>query len=450
MSDDRQPARRSWAEALAVYRHPRVLAIALLGFSAGLPYLLVFTTLSAWLREAGVSLSAIGFFGWVGITYSVKVLWAPVIDRLRLPFIGRLGKRRSWMLLAQCGIAAGLAGMAVSDPVADLQRIAVLAVAVAFASATQDVAVDAYRIEALEQDKQGAMAAAYVFGYRVALLVAGAGVLYLAEFLSWREAYLAMAALMLVGITTALAIAEPEHTRAPDALAGRPAGGGVVAHAAAVFVAPFVEFFRRTGWHAVLILALIGLFRLSDISMGNMANPFYLDMGFSKTEIAEITKVYGFFMTIAGSALGGVIVARYGLTGPLMLGAVMVALTNLLFATMAGLPPSLVLLAAVISADNVSGGLANAVFIAYLSSLTNKSYTAAQYALFSSLMTLPGKFVSGFSGIVAESFGYALFFCYAAALGLPAILLVALVRRLPALRGEPVAQAPGGRAAAAR
>ena len=417
------PQRRSWREAVAVYRHPRVLAILFLGFSAGLPYLLVFTTLSAWLREAGVSLSAIGFFGWVGMTYSVKVVWAPVVDRLRLPILGRLGQRRSWMLLAQLGIAAGLASMAVLDPTASLQLVAVLAVLVAFSSATQDIAIDAYRIEALAEDAQAAMAASYMFGYRLALLVAGAGALYLAEFFTWREAYLVMAGLMLVGIVTVCCVAEP--LRRP-ALAADAGPRGFVA----VFVEPFVEFFRRTGWLSVLILGLIGLYRLSDISMGNMANPFYLDMGFSKSEIAEITKLYGFVLTLVGTAIGGVLVARYGIAGPLLLGAVMVALTNLLFATMAGLPASLLVLTAVISADNVSGGLANAVFIAYLSSLTNRSYTAAQYALFSSLMTLPGKFVSGFSGVLVDAFGYALFFCYAAALGLPAIALVIVLRRL--------------------
>ncbi len=421
------PGRRSWTESVAVYGHPRVLAIFALGFSAGMPYLLVFTTLSAWLRESGVDLAAIGFFSWVGMTYSVKVLWAPVVDRLCLPVFGRLGQRRGWMFAAQCGIALGLAGMAMLDPVQALPAIAGLAVLVAFSSATQDIAVDAWRIEAMPADRQAAMAAAYVFGYRVALLVAGAGALFIAEFYDWRSAYLAMAALMGVGLVTVLLIAEPGP--ASDAGAVHPPRAPGVAGLWAMFVAPFAEFFRRTGWQAIGILAFIALFRLSDISMGNMANPFYLDMGFSKAEIAEVTKLFGFFMTIAGSMVGGVLVARYGLTGPLLLGAIMVALTNLLFATMAGLPPGLGLLTMVISADNISGGLANAVFIAYLSSLTDKHYTATQYALFSSLMTLPGKFVGGFSGIIVEQVGYALFFCYASLLGLPAVLLVLWLRR---------------------
>jgi PAT family beta-lactamase induction signal transducer AmpG len=409
-----------------------------LGFAAGLPFLLVFSTLSAWLRDVGIARTTIGFFSWVGITYSIKVFWAPVIDRLPLPGLThQLGKRRSWMLLAQCTIALGLTGMALTDPHTDLQLIAVFALVVAFGSATQDITIDAYRIEAVDKRLQGAMAATYVLGYRVALLVAGAGAFYIAEGYSWTVAYLAMAALMGIGILTTLVIREPEHacderTRALEARLEQAVGiqdkKTLAARLAVWFsdavISPFVEFFQRNGSIAILILLLVGCYKLSDITMGVMANPFYLDLGFSKTEIANISKIFGFFMTIAGAALGGVMVVRFGLLRPLLAGAILIASTNLLFVWLAVSEPDLVTLAVVISADNLSGGFAASAFIAYLSSLTNTSYTATQYALFSSLMTLPAKFIGGFAGVVVDTSGYASFFLYAGLLGLPAIFLV--------------------------
>lgn len=409
-----------------------------LGFAAGLPFLLVFSTLSAWLRDVGIARTTIGFFSWVGITYSIKVFWAPVIDHLPLPGLTRLlGKRRSWMLLAQCAIALGLIGMALTDPHRDLQLIAVFALVVAFGSATQDITIDAYRIEAVDKRLQGAMAATYVLGYRVALLVAGAGAFYIAEGYSWSVAYLAMAGLMGIGLLTTLVISEPEHTRDERTLAlearleqavGIQDKQTLATRIAAWFsdavISPFVEFFQRNGSIAVLILLLVGCYKLSDITMGVMANPFYLDLGFSKTEIANISKIFGFFMTIVGAALGGVMVVRFGLLRPLLVGAILIASTNLLFVWLAVSEPQLVTLAIVISADNLSGGFAASAFIAYLSSLTNTAYTATQYALFSSLMTLPAKFMGGFAGWVVDTSGYASFFLYAGLLGLPAIFLV--------------------------
>ncbi len=436
--------RRSWRQALLVYTQPRPLAMIFLGFSAGLPFLLVFSTLSAWLRDVEISRTLIGYFSWIGVTYSIKVFWAPVIDRLPLPVMTRMmGKRRSWMLLAQFGIAAGLMGMALTDPNTDITAIALFALVVAFSSATQDITIDAYRIEAVEKDLQGAMAATYVFGYRLALLAAGAGAFYIAEFTSWSVAYLSMSALMLVGISTTLIIQEPrvlvnEETRRletrVESLLGVPRKPRhPLARATSWFldavVSPFVEFFSRNGRFAAIILLLIGLYKVSDITMGVMANPFYLDLGFSKTEIADVTKIFGFFMTIAGAGLGGLLVVRFGIMRPLLLGAVMVAGTNLLFALLAISEPSLVLLATVVSADNLSGGIATSVFIAYLSSLTNTAYTATQYALFSSLMTLPAKLLGGFSGVIVDGYGYFPFFVYAAATGLPAILLVSYLMR---------------------
>ncbi len=439
-------------DTLAVYADRRVLALLFLGFSAGLPFLLIFATLSAWLREAGVSATTIGFFSWAGIMFSVKVVWAPVVDRVRLPGLTRrLGRRRAWMLVGQAGVAAGLLAIAASDPAEDVLALAVCAVIIAFFSATQDVAIDAFRIEAAAPEVQGAMAAAYVLGYRVALLTGGAGALYIAEFAAWSAAYASMAALMGVGMATVLAVREPvaegQRERPPDrlpaALDGRNLPPRVAAAAAwlhGAVVCPFLEFFGRYGRTALLVLAFIGLYRLSDITMGVMANPFYIDLGFTKAEIASITKVVGFAMSIGGAGLGGLLVARFGVHKPLVLGAVLVAGTNLLFAWMAAAGPDLRLLTLTISADNLAGGLAGAVFIAYLSSLTATAYTATQYALFSSLMTLPGKLVGGFSGVVVDGLGYVTFFLGAAAVGVPAILLALRAERFsgaPALGAAP-------------
>lgn len=449
--------KKTWRESLEVYRHPRVLAMAFFGFSAGIPLLLVFSTLSAWLRDEGVDRSTIGFFSWVGITFSIKVLWAPLVDRTPLPILtSLLGKRRGWMLLAQLAIAIGIAAMAISDPTADLTRFALLALFVAFASATQDVVVDAWRIEAVDVRRQGAMAATYIFGYRLALLVAGAGVLYIADFASWTLAYLSMAACMSVGVITTLLVGEPDHgvSRATLEMERRlqkifedtaklPGPlQKLEAWFSAAIVGPFVDFFSRHGWQALLILCVVGLYKLSDITMGVMANPFYIDLGFSLSEIASVAKVFGFAMTVTGSFVGGIMVVRWGLMPSLLVGAVLVASTNLLFAVMAQYGADLRLLAMVISADNLTVGISSVALIAFVSSLTNRAYTATQYALFSSLMTLPGKFIAGFSGVVVDATNYTVFFLYAAGLGIPAIMLVLYLMRVDLVATEDPA---GGR-----
>jgi PAT family beta-lactamase induction signal transducer AmpG len=432
----------SWAEAFRVYTRPQVITMLFLGFAAGLPLLMVFSTLTAWLRDVEVSRSTIGFFGWVGITYSIKVLWAPVVDRLKLPFLtNALGQRRSWMLIGQLGVMVGLAAMVLTDPQVSLTSVAICALLVAFSSSTQDIAIDAFRIESAADEYQGAMSASYIFGYRLALLVAGAGALYIADWSGWDAAYLTMAILMLVGVVTVLLVPEPER-HVPPATVNMEEGLKHRLHAdepglwhrleawfVGAVVAPFVEFFNRNSSWALLILVFIALYRLSDITMGIMANPFYLDLGFTKTEIANIGKIYGFFMTLAGSFLGGLMVVRYGIFRPLLAGAVMVALTTLLFAQLANVGANLNWLALVISADNLSGGFSNAAFIAYLSSMTSRAYTATQYALFSSLMTLPGKFFSGFSGVIVDVSSYQVFFVYAALMGVPAIILSWLLWR---------------------
>ena len=430
-------------ELLALYRHKRVVTLLFLGFAAGLPFLLVFSTLSAWLRTEDVSRSTIGFFSWIGLTYSIKVFWAPVVDSINLPVLSNwLGRRRSWMVLAQTGIAAGLVLIAMTDPKTQLFWIAIFGLLVAFSSATQDITIDAYRIESAPVELQGAMAASYILGYRLALLMAGAGALYIADVSSWATAYLTMAALMLVGIITTLLIHEPESSKHRQDEKNQvidkinqnyPHLPGFIRNAIAWFIPavvnPFRDFFNRNGILALVILLFISLFRISDITMGVMANPFYIDLGFDLKEIAFVTKFFGFFMTILGAGLGGILVAKYGLSRPLLLGALMVVITNFLFAWLALVKPSIYGLALVISADNISGGIAVSAFIAYLSSLTNTAYTATQYALFSSLMTLPAKFIGGFSGVIVDQFGYASFFVYAALLGIPAIVLILYLSR---------------------
>lgn len=429
----------SWRESLSVYLHPRVAAMVFLGFAAGLPYLLVFTTLTAWLTEEGVSRASIGFFSWVGITYSVKVFWSPIVDRTKLPILGAwLGQRRSWILLGQLMIAGGLIGMSLTDPSTQLLQLALLALMVAFGSATQDIAIDAWRIEAVSTERQAAMSAVYVFAYRIALLVAGAGALHLVSFVSWPGVYLTMALLMGVGMVTVLLAPEPDATRRSDAafleqrardyLARSEHVTPIVRRAVAWFigavVCPFVDFFRRYGKHSLVLLLIVGLYRVSDISMGSMAMPFYLDLGFTRAEIANIAGVWGIGMTIVGGLTAGLLVPRYGLLRLLLAGAILSAVTNLLFTAMALVGPELWMLTITISGDNFFGGMAMAVLIAWLSSLTSSSYTATQYALFSSLMTLPGKFIGGFSGLIVASQGYAVYFVYVAVIGTPACLLV--------------------------
>ncbi|TAJ42465.1 MAG: MFS transporter [Reyranella sp.] len=447
---------RSWREALATYGHPRVVQLLFLGFSAGLPFLLVFSTLSAWLREFGISRTAIGFVSWIGITYSFKFVWSPVVDRVPLPLLTRwLGRRRSWMLLAQTGIAGGLLGMAFCDPRTDLWWMVAFALLVAFSSATQDIALDAFRIEATDASLQGATAATYQLGYRIAVLAAGAGALYIAEFVSWLAAYQTMAALGLVGIVTTFVISEPERRIS----AGAAEVEGKVAdfadrtghlpnwvRQALVFVygaivCPFVDFFVRYGWLAVVLLLFIGLFRLSDIAMGVMANPFYIDLGFTKDQIANVSKIYGFVMSILGALLGGALVFRMGAARLLMPAVFLIAASNLTFSWLAlvGSPDTTILTIA-ISIDNLVGGMSGSIFIAFLSGLTNTAYTATQYALFTSIMTLPGKLLGGSSGWVVDRLqeefsatykfgGYAIFFVYTALLGLPAFVLAMVVRR---------------------
>ena len=406
-----------------------------LGFSAGLPLLLVLGTLSFRLREAGIDRSTIGFLSWVGLAYGFKWVWSPLVDRLPLPLLTRwLGRRRSWLLLAQLGVVAGLVGMALLDPQMELEPVVWCALVVAFASATQDIALDAFRIESADAQHQAALAATYQTGYRLAMIWAGAGVLWVAARASgasetgyvhgaWQTAYLVMAGSMAVGVLTVLLSPEPAARAMPPARNAAEWLRGAL-------IEPFAEFIRRYRWQAALILSLIAVYRISDVVMGIMANPFYVDMGYTKDEVAAVTKVFGVVMTLVGAFIGGVLSMRLGVMRILMLGAVLSAVTNLLFAWLATRGHDLTALVWVISADNLASGIASAAFIAYLSSLTNINYSATQYALFSSMMLLAPKWLAGFSGVYVDAHGYEAFFTSTALLGAPVLLLVWLTSRV--------------------
>jgi PAT family beta-lactamase induction signal transducer AmpG len=399
-----------------------------LGFSAGLPLLLILGTLSFWLREAGIDRSTIGYLTWVGLIYAFKWVWAPLVDRLPIPLLSKLfGRRRSWLLFAQLLIVIGLVGMASIDPKVQLTPIVWCALLVAFGSATQDIALDAFRIESADSDHQAALAATYQTGYRLALIWSGAGVLWLAaraeggvagyDASAWQFAYLCMALSISVGVITTLLSKEPVRIELARAR-------NTKAWLHQTLIEPFAEFIQRYGWHAILILSLIAIYRISDVVMGIMANPFYVDMGYTKDEVAAVSKVFGVVMTLVGAFVGGVLTLRFGVMKILFLGAILSAVSNLLFAWLATRGHDLQGLVWVISADNLSSGIATAAFIAFLSSLTNIQYSATQYALFSSMMLLLPKWLAGFSGVFVDSFGYQYFFSITAIIGAPVLILI--------------------------
>lgn len=412
------------------YLQEKVLVIFFLGFSSGLPFPLVYATLSAWLEEANVERSTISTFAWLGFAYSLKFVWAPVVDSLKVPVLTRLlGRRRGWMLTAQLAIGAALVVMAQVDPAEHIELFALIAFAVAFSSATQDILVDAYRIECAEDEFQGVLAAAYQYGYRISLLISMAGALYLAEFLTWGATYMAMAACMLIGIVTTLVCREPVATQPLATYTGDTFAEKAASWFTHAVADPFADFWRRFGPFLLLILAFVSLYRISDYVLGILANPFYLDIGYSKSEIATVAKVYGAWVTVFGVAAGGWAVLKFGVARCLVIATTLIAGTNLAFAVMTQVGAELWMLAVTISVDNLAQGFGGTVLIAYLSSLTNRAFTATQYALLSSFMALLPKFLAGYSGDVQESIGWLGFFLYAAAIGVPAILLSFVVAR---------------------
>lgn len=484
----------SWFTAFHIYLNRRVLAMLFLGFSAGLPLLLIFSTLSLWLREAGVDRSAVTYFSWAALAYSFKFIWAPIIDKLPLPILHNfLGRRRSWLIVAQLSIMAAIILMAMTDPTNGLQGMAVAAVLLGFSSASQDIVIDAYRIEIISEKYQAAMSAMYIAGYRIGMMVAGAGGLYLAAYFgeenkyiysAWQYTYLIMACIMLIGVATTLLINEPEKNIKENIYLHKLSdyihfvlmfavmiatfiyGFNIFNFGISIgfinefvrllmsllfslgamyllvilkivnrkmvyetYIEPVVDFFIRYGKVALTMLLLVGFYRVSDIVLGAISNIFYQDMGFSKSEIATTAVLLGLFMTLVGGFLGGIMTMRYGVMRILLLGAILSALTNLLFLLLAQNGHDLVLLSFVIAADNLSAGLASAAFIAYLSGLTNISFTAMQYAILSSLMTFFPKILAGYSGSMVNEMGYSSFFLMTALLGLPVIFLIYYLMR---------------------
>ena len=427
-------------DTLTLYLRRRVLVVLLLGFSSGLPLLLSFSTLSTWMREVGVDLTSIGLFSLVGLPYTVKFLWAPAMDRLPLPPLTRLlGRRRGWMVATQLMLIVTLIGLGTTNPIASPLMMALFGVLVALFSASQDIVVDAYRIESLEETEQGAGAAAYVLGYRVGILAAGAGALLLADSYGWFHAYLAMAALMLVGLATILLSPEPPAPDLPALSGERPAEKAAAWFRDAVF-APFAEFLSRP-W-ALLTLLFILLYKLGDAFLGAMTNPFYIDVGFTKTEIAEVTKVFGLFALLGGLVVGGVMVRRLGLMWALLICGVLQAASNLVFALQPTVGNEVWMLVITIGVENATGGMGTAAFIAYLSQLTNVAFTATQYALLSSFMAFGRTVLSSPSGWVAEQLGWVPFFVASTAIAVPGLaLLLVLMRLFPPVPPAPVPEA---------
>ncbi len=433
----------AWLSSLAIYRRPRLVAVLLMGFSSGLPLALTFATLSFRLAEIGVSRTAIGLFALVGVPYSVKFLWSPLIDRMPIPGLSRrLGRRRGWALAIQPVLALAILALGVVDPRSAPGLTALFALAVAFLSASQDIVIDAYRIELLRPEEQGAGAAATQWGYRFGMLAASAGALYAASFGGWRFAYGLMAALMLVGMVTVWLTPEPDGVAAPEALPGA-AAARLAAWLRRAVLDPFGDMLTREG--ALVILAFVILYKFGDALAGTMSNPLYVSLGFTKVELANIGKIYGFAASLGGLALGGVVVLRLGVMRALFLCGVLQMLSNLMYAAQVAAGHNLVALALTIGVENLTGGMGSAAFVAYLSGLCNIAFTATQYALLSSLAAVGRTTLSASGGAIADALGWTPFFLLSTAACLPGLALLLWImrgenrRRLPrpAAAGQP-------------
>ncbi len=438
MSDVAKPNKRSVAEVLRALRQPKVLTMLALGFGSGLPFLLTGNTFGYWLRDEGASLKAIGFISWVGLAYSFKYLWAPLVDRLPLPVLDRLGRRRAWMVLSQVMVALGLLGMAMTGPKAGFAVLGLFAVITAFSSATQDIAVDAWRIEsAADGEELGLMTSAFQLGYRGALIVADALILAAAARMGWPGSYVLMAGFMSIGLIASLVAIEPR--RADAALKSKAAIWSPRGLFDAV-IGPFIDFFRQHGKLGLLMLAAVALYRLPDFVTGPLYNPYYHDLGMTKDQVAAVRGSIGLIASVAGVAAGGLSAVRLGFFPTLILGAALQALSIAAFALLALIPGNFAVFSAVMAADNFSIAFAGVALVAYMSSLTSLGYTATQYALLSSTYAMLGKFLKGFSGVTVETLAashglmsaYAIFFVGAGLIGIPALLLFVLLARLHA------------------
>tara|TARA_Y200000002_G_scaffold162252_1_gene133936 strand:+ start:498 stop:1955 length:1458 start_codon:yes stop_codon:yes gene_type:complete len=480
---------------MKVFLNIKSIRMLLLGFSSGLPILLVFSTLSVWLVKAGVSRSTITMFSWAALAYSFKFIWSPIIDSLRLPF-SSYGHRKSWLLVSQLMVIFSLIFISYTDPAKTLILTAIGSVLIAFSSASQDIIIDAYRIESAPQKMQGALSSMYIAGYRIAMLVAGAGSLLLASYLGvdiynsnvWKTVYLTMAFLMVIGVLTTVYSPEPKVKRKISLLSFNEQfrflitfilaiiififiysfldnpftnkeplekflyalirisfcffGSGILIYllikinfvkkksATIAYFKPISDFLERYGRTALIILLLIGLYRIADIVMGVVANIFYLDKGYNVREIATYSKFFGVFATIIGGIIGGYSAIKIGTLRALFIGALIAAASNLLFAWLAVSEPNIDILITVITADNISSGFAGAAFVVYLSALTSIKFTATQYALFSSLMLLLPKVLAGYSGTIVDQIGYANFYIFTAIIGIPVLLLIFWIARI--------------------
>ena len=397
------------------------VSLGSLGFSSGLPYILIFSTLGVWLRDIGIELTLIGFFAWIVLTYSLKFLWAPIVDNFSIPVLNKMGSRKSWIYLMQSVIVISLFLISITDPLEDLYLFAFFAFLVAFAGSIQDIAIDAFRIEVAELSEQGNLAASYQFGYRMAILVASSFALIFAADYGWRLTYQLMAVFMMIGVIGASICPEVLNKKL-ERLTFKSS-----------FIEPLRDFLSRFGiYMSSLLLMIIATYRLTDIVMGPMASPFYLDSGYTLKEIGYIVKIVAVVASIIGFFLGGLLVKKVGVKTTLIIGAFLVMLTNLSFSSVAILEKDLTLLGLVVGLDSLAAGVVGTANITFLTSLVSKKYTAVQYALLTSFMMLPGKVFSGFSGLIADYFknlygndyGWMIFFIITSFLTLPCIILL--------------------------
>ncbi len=419
---------QKWLNAIKVYADRRMLVMTGLGFSSGFPLMLISGTLSLWLDASGISYTLIGMFSLVKTPYSFKWLWAPVIDRIQLPLFGRLGRRRGWALFTQLLLMAAIFGMALIDPAEHTCWLVLAAVIVVFASASQDVVLDAFRIEMFRPKDQGAASAIFVLGYRLGLIFSGAIALWLAAYMSWNDVYVIMSFGALVGVVTVLCSREPARDRRykePKVEGSRRTRFRVFVRKAVV--EPFSDFIRRPDWR--LVLLFVFLYKMSDAYMGPMANVFYVKMGFSTAQIAYVSKVFGMLATIVGGIVGGAVVSRYGIVKSLWVCGILQGVTTLVFVVQAYAGHNIYVLIGCISLDNIAGGMSVAAFVAYLSSLCNVAYTATQYALLSSLMTLARDAVAATSGKMVELVGWPMFFTLTALMTVPGLVVLYVLER---------------------
>ncbi len=422
---------RTWREALLVYRDRRMLFVLLMGFASGLPLLLTLSTLSYWLAKVGVDKTTIGLFALVGLPYSLKFVWAPLLDHVRVPWLSaRLGRRRAWALVIQAALILAILALGATDPASQPWATAAAACAVAFCSASQDIAIDAYRIEILEPHEQGAGAAATQIGYRIGLLVAGAGVVALSDFVSWQVIFTVLAGLVAGCMVVMLLAPRPEAESGLTARRQAP-----LAWLQGAVVEPFADFLRRPGW--LVILGFVLFYKFGDAIGGVMANPFYIELGFTGLEIGIVGKVFGMFATISGAVVGGLLVARHGVFPALLVGGILQAVTNLLFAAQAAIGPDIAFLVLTIGADNFTGGLGSAAFVAYLSGLCNTAFTGTQYALLTSFMAFGRTVLSSGGGWLADRMDWVMFFVLTTGLAVPGLLLLFWLMRLSRAPARP-------------